>query len=50
MGARAVLGRLVACKVDLPKQYTWLEAACRGPCAAVLLLCDNPCMNQVAGP
>ena len=30
MGARAVLGRLVACKVDLPKQYTWLEAACRG--------------------
>ena len=32
VGARAVLGRLVACKVDLPDQHTWLAAACKAVC------------------
>ena len=32
VGATAVLGRLVACKVDLPGQHTWLAAACKAVC------------------
>ena len=32
VGATAVLGRLVACEVDLPGQHTWLAAACKAVC------------------
>ena len=30
MGATAVLGRLVACKVDLTDQHIWLAASLQG--------------------